>query len=461
MAGVVSQEKAQQRPRFLRLGLPVTAAVRFRERLARDLKNPTYRSDLFIAVCSMLVGIFSVCTMVAAGYLNYSRLPWHDAWTLWWVRLSRIDFWSFLFTLHNGHRIPVPRLLYLADEKLFHAEAWSLLLCTFLSQFATCLILYWLIRSKKSTVAYSATIFGLIMAFLFSASQWINFTSTLEVCFVFVYVTSIGALAALAKSAGYSRSQHPWICAIWLAVSIVMAFLAVGTSATGVVVWPLLVLLGFFLRLSRVVRAALIGLAIGIPFAYLHNYKPDKPVIPTDLMSKTPDLVAFALTYLGSAFNEPLMYLTKSVGLNWEAYQVPLAAAVGALGIGWFFHIILAAIREPLPLPPGRITLLHVAGFLVGSAALSSIGRIQFSMMTALTSRYTTPSVMFWACLFVLAIGSHATEANTGRSYRLRTAALFAALLVGGLIQLPKVAYAIDCGRYVREEEYAIINNVF
>ena len=81
--------------------------------------------------------------------------------------------------------------------------------------------------------------------------------------------------------------------------------------------------------------------------------------------------------------------------------------------------------------------------------------------MTALTSRYTTPSVMFWACLFVLAIGSHATEANTGRSYRLRTAALFAALLVGGLIQLPKVAYAIDCGRYVREEEYAIINNVF
>jgi len=409
----------------------------------------------------MLIGLFSLSTMIAAGYLDHTRVPRQDSWDLWFLRLSPMDFWTFLFTLHNGHRIPIPRLLYLADEKFFHAEAWALVWCTFLSQFATCVIFYRLARSKNSTLALRITIFGLTLAFLFGAPQWINFTSSLQVCFMFVYVTSIGALAALTKCAGHSWLEHPWNSGLWLMAAIVMALLAVGTSATGVLVWPLLVLLACFLRLPKAVIGVLLGLMITVPLAYLHNYRPIKPAVAPDLISTTPDLVAFALAYLGSAFNEPLMYFTNAMGINWNPYQVALAVLAGAVGIIWFFHILLTTLGEAHTVSRGRLTLLHIAAFLVGSAALSSVGRLQYSIITALTSRYTTPSVLFWCCLFLLTVSRPVVNDNKRSHYRLRIAALCAAVLVGGLIQLPKVAYAFGTERYIRDEEYAMINGAY
>jgi hypothetical protein len=40
-------------------------------------------------------------------------------------------------------------------------------------------------------------------------------------------------------------------------------------------------------------------------------------------------------------------------------------------------------------------------------------------------------------------------------------ALLFAAFLLGGILQLPKVAYALDCTNYLMEAEYAIVNGGF
>jgi uncharacterized protein (DUF697 family) len=143
------------------------------------------------------------------------------------------------------------------------------------------------------------------------------------------------------------------------------------------------------------------GVAAGaaVTFAYLYGYRPVDPVNISGRWTKAPDAVAFVLAYLGSALDEPFVAATKAVGLEWDAYRVPLCAVTGLLGVGCFFALVILTIREHARQTPSRIALLHVLAFLLASSALTGVGRAQFPMKDALTSRYTTPSLLFWASL--------------------------------------------------------------
>jgi hypothetical protein len=288
----------------------------------------------------VFLGLFALCTMIAAGYLNHTKLPLWDAWQLWHIRLTQTNFWLFLSTTHNSHFIPVPRLLYLADEKWFHGDTRSLQWLTFLSQFAIAVILYRLACTRNDALTLRATVLGLIFAFVFAAPQWINFTSALQVCFVLAFSTATAALAALYKSAPWSA--HPGRSAGWLVLSLTLAAISLGTSANGLLVWSLLAVLSLFLRLPRTVVAFLSALSLGMMYAYVHNYEPSTAATVMDLVDASPDMIAFALAYLGSALDEPAMAVTKAIGLNWDAYRVPLTVIAGGLGVAWFVQIVVA-----------------------------------------------------------------------------------------------------------------------
>ncbi len=157
------------------------------------------------------------------------------------------------------------------------------------------------------------------------------------------------------------------------------------------------------------------------------------------------------------------MALTKAIGLEWEAY-VSFSRNRWLDWVAWFFYLVIGAIRERPKNRPSRIAILYVLAFVAGSSALTALGRVQFPMEVALTSRYVTPSLLFWACLFALAVSASATgrpSSSLVRRYRLRVAALFAAWFVGGLVQLPKAAYAVESERFLSEGEHALINGVF
>ena len=83
----------------------------------------TRRLDLALAATSLLLGLFAAGTMVAVGYLNYTRFPWFDAWAYWTEYLNASSPWKVLFDRMNEHRIVVTRLLTLADTTWVHADA--------------------------------------------------------------------------------------------------------------------------------------------------------------------------------------------------------------------------------------------------------------------------------------------------------------------------------------------------
>jgi hypothetical protein len=243
-----------------------------------------------------------------------------------------------------------------------------------------------------------------------------------------------------------------------------MGLIATGSMANGLLVWPLMVLMAVCVGLPRKVVGGLAVVGLLVTFAYMYGYRPGDSVSVFSSWMKAPEVVAFGLAYLGSGLDEPLVAATRAVGLDWDPYRVPLCALAGLLGIMWFFDLVILTIREPSRQTPARIAMLHILAFLLASSALTAVGRVQFPMKDSLTSRYVTPSLLFWASLIALAMSASISERRSrgsAQSDRLRVVALIAAAFVGGLVQLPKVAYAVDTERYLSEGEYALINGVF
>src|SRR6185295_12598292 len=123
-------------------------------------------------------------------------------------------------------------------------------------------------------------------------------------------------------------------------------------------------------------------------------------------LMRTPELLTFTLAYLGSAVDEPMMQLTKTVGLDWQPYRLLLSVLAGALGVAWLLFWIGTAVSEPHGPPGARVALLHILVFLALSGAMTAYGRVQFPMIDVLTSRYNTPSLLFWAGLFGVALSA-------------------------------------------------------
>ena len=440
-------------------------ADRLRARFAMRWSDPEWRVDVALAACSLFLGLFSVVTLVAVGTLSHSKLPLFDAWEHWNRYLSSGWSMTFLFSQHTEHRIPVSSPPYLADERWFRGETRFLLACTLLAQCGSAVMLYRLACSAPHlSRARRLYVLGLILALAFSASQWVNFTWTFQVCFVVVFFAAIAAFVCLKNSV---RRRHPHESAVsarWLAAAIVMGLIATGSMANGLFVWPLLVMMAACLGLPRKVSGLLAVVGIGVIFAYMYGYQNRAGIDFSRSWARAPEVVVFALTYLGSALDEPLVAATKAVGLDWDAYRVLLSALAGFLGLLACLDLAIVTLRERSRQTPAAIAMLHVLAFLAASSAVTAVGRVQFPMKDALTTRYATPSLLFWATLVALVFSSPAAanrSSTTAGGYRLRVAALLAAAFIGGLVQLPKVAYAIDSERYLSEGEYALINNVF
>ena len=430
--------------------------------VAEEWKDPERRAGLIAGASALLLGLFALSTMVLAGYLAQTRQPLQDSWDLLRVRITEPNLWSFLWTPHNSHFIPVPRLLYLVDEKLFHYAQWSLLSLTFVVQFFTALLLFKLACRPGLDVSVKATVLGAVFAFVFAAPQWINYTSALQVCFILPIPLAIGAFAAMHKSAEWAAADSRRSAA-WLSGSLALAVISVATSANGMAAWPLLGLQALVLRRSKRIVIGVAALTAGIAALYMTHYDPIVPRTLFEAFDRVPAMVVYVFAYLGSVLDEPLMALAAALQLNWQPYRIVLAAVAGCLGIAWFVYLVGTTVISGRDFSPRRVTLLTIASYQLGTAALTSFGRVDLTVISALASRYTTPSVLFWISLILLWIvpPPGAEIGPEPRRTRRLVATVLAGALVGGLIQLPKVTYAMDSGLFLAEGEFSFINGAF
>ena len=351
---------------------------RVRSRRAGRLEP--WAAPTLMAVCAMLIVASTIRMIIACAVPT----PIQDQWAQL-VGLRTVTF-SWLVSQHNEHRLLFPRLVFVADRWLAAETGSFSLSVSVVLQAGLVGLLAFLGRRAgvRPGAAFLAAVAGL-GGLLFWAVQYENQTWPFQVQFYAVLLAATGCFAAVASSAGTA-----------IALAAALGFVAAFSLASGVLVPILAVVLAFWLRRPGRDLAVLGLAAAGTLTAYLWGYQtPRGHTDPVHAITQPVDLVAYVLAELGGPFGNAFRQLTGQL-------HVTMAITVGAAGCA-AFAVCAWAVHHRQPRPRAAAALVIAGGFVVGMTGLTAMGRLDFGITSAAASRYTTASLLFWACLLLLA----------------------------------------------------------
>jgi hypothetical protein len=371
----------------------------------------------------LLAGAFAVILFAAYSvYLVYTPLLWVDQWMFIQELAANHGHYSaaLLWKQHSDHRIPLPKLFYLADLYLFHGRNAFLLGTIFALQL---LHLGWLavvfrrLGELKGSAWRTAAALAAVCLFAMRQSENFWFGSDLGVVVPYVCATiSFSSLGFLYRRvlAGEQVSWLPFVM-MWIA-----AVAASFSLTNGLLLWPMLILLMLVWRMpARLVTAtaALAALVIGlwrIGYAMPHS---------TLTLSSVPLLVRYVLLLYGSSWS----CVNEQFGMLLAAIAIP-AAVVGYL---W---VLVKRTTDVF-----AVVMLSIAAFTLGSNTMAAIGRIRMGVEQARADRYQTAAMLFWCALFVLLIRA-AARTRTPSGWLLPLQAALASVLLLAAQLAPQVA---------------------
>lgn len=366
--------------------------------VARNLRED--RAGLLLATAGAAAALFIVLTSAAVVCNAWVPVPFQDQWDHWRLCAAHDHYGAFLFAQHNEHRIALPRLFFLADHRWFGGRNAFLLVSNFL---LLGIAAFWLwrlgARAGKWSPASRLLLGCAMFAGMFSAQQFTNLTWGFQVQFILVNLAAVGAVFAVVRLA--ERRAAGAVGEWWLAGACLCATAATWSLSSGLLAWPVVVALAFTLRLPFRDRTALAAGTAAMAALYLWGYTtPPHHAHPLDsLLHRFPATVAFALAYLGSPSDALVYAFARVWGFRPDGHLVPAAVVAGAAGIVAFAAGWLAVWRRGMRRDAAQAGLLHVALFILLSAAVTALGRVNFPLDVALSSRYRTPVLIFWLSL--------------------------------------------------------------
>lgn len=326
-----------------------------------------------------------ICCLVAVYFCIhfYTAAPFADSWNILDEIVMNHGKVSpgMLWALHNEHRIAIPKLLMWADIFWMRDKGISLFLEIYLVQFFFALLLVYAVRRLgRWSWLEQRTTFGVALFCLFCPAQWEIFIWSFGIQVVLAYALAALAVIALTR---YSMEGKR----VWFTTAIVTSFAAPFLLAGGVVLWPVLCIVGWTLRV-KVREIATIAVCGVISIStYMIGYV--RPIQHADTME--------SLRHPGKLAQYVLLYF----GGSWEVISRPMGYGLAAVAIlavlGWSVRGVIKRAETPL-----RGSMLGLALSLIANALLTAIGRINFGIEQATASRYQTSALLFWCCIFIL-----------------------------------------------------------
>jgi hypothetical protein len=344
----------------------------------------------------MLVALISSLTIILAALhgllLSYSPVISFDEWS----EFTAYDHLIHLFSQHNEHRLPVARLIYIADDILVHGTSVISLAILWLLQTAHAILLFLVARRAglRGTIV-TLWIGSFVLAFLFWTYQWQNLFWGVQVCYMLVFTASTGAFAALVLMPGM----------LGVALSAICAAVAAYSLAPGLLVPILLVILGYVTGRQWREIAFLAAFAVLTITPYFIGYSSvGEHAKPLDtLFNHTDELILYVLAYLGAPLGDLIRLVgdARGIGLN-RYHALSIAVIVGIIGLALLTGITFLLLRRRDLATAPRLALLFVMAFAAGTAVLTGLGRINFGLYQAFESRYGTMALIFWISLTLL-----------------------------------------------------------
>ena len=363
--------------------------------LVKDRKFSHSRSSVVLSYAILVAGLLTACAALHMVIASYSSLPSTDGWEQIDTAMRGVNPLSpaWLWTQHNEHRMVISKLFLATDLLLFRATQKFLLSSILATQFLLLSMLSWSMRvlgGWRGTVWRTGV--GIAAFCLFWPTQWENLVIGFSICFIlleFFATLSFVELMLYWQRSRQAGNQHSWI---YLLFSVLAALGATYSLANGNLLWPLLVATALLLRLPRAAVLSFLITGTVSTALYLHNYhRPLGHGNPASSIQSPLEIVQYIATYFGSP---------------WVRHDVPLATLIGMLGLGAAFFVLFlvpAYIRAGNPFP---ILLLLIVAFCLGTAFITSLGRLNFGIRQAFASRYHTFALLFWCCLALLLLMS-------------------------------------------------------
>lgn len=326
-----------------------------------------------------------MCAVCLAGVVrSYCSVPFWDMWNgelEFYQRVLAGDVSAWYYQ-HNEHRLVVPRLFFYLDMRFFNGRSAFILG----SQLLAHALSAWLVARLAWEARPGANRFGvvsLILAAMFNWSQENNFTWAFQVQFLLVYTFTIAAFFLFSRPFDSAKTLG------WNGLAgALCATAAAGCMANGLFVLPFCAAYVFVGHQRRKQALLLAVLSCVVWTAYLWNYASiNGHASPLQSLLHHPlDVLVYLSKYLGSPF---LFLSSHSVAL------------IGALGLFGLPALAGAAIAHDKALRhrASSSALLWLAGFILLSALLTALGRLNFGTDQAIASRYSTPATIYWVSM--------------------------------------------------------------
>ncbi len=352
-----------------------------------------------------------------------------------------------LWAQHNEHRIPFGHLAYYADLRWFGGRNVSLLIENYLIHLAALgTFAFMLHRFGRLSRSATLTLLGFTAFCMFSPTQIDNFVRGFQVTFVLCILAAILAFSAAVLHKRFGDKPGSGTLSPYLVAALFFAVIAEFSLSSGLLVWPILLLLGYGSKFSR--RTQLVILCAGflsIGAYFIHFSFPPHESKPLESLSHPLDLWRYILMYFGSTWRDymvqrigPVVSLVPVTGSTWSTMVDLLTTA--ALGLAGCFGIRFLVRRTDDGLSG---FLFANTAFAISSAALTALGRLNAGLAQAASNRYQTVSLLFWASLVIWVF----TKIGGQRRWaKLLAAQVFLLIMVGTALAHfhPYKQYAMD-----------------
>jgi hypothetical protein len=349
------------------------------------------RAAWAVSILAVLVALAIAADTAGWIVRAYSSLPFWDQWDVV-ADFAKIKAGTYqagdLIKQHGEHRIVFPRLIFFADQLFGRGQDIVNLAAIAIIQLLHAALLIRLLGPLRRPGLVAAA--AAVLALLTFLGQWENLVWGFQVQFVAVYMLATAAYMLLAKAVqardGARSRAFAGCCACLV--------MAVFSMANGMAAAGLAVLLALVLGAPRWMTAVLAGLTAAVAALYLHNYTP------------VPDhsTLAYALAHPGAYLEYVANYVGNIAGLL--AHRPPTARfftvlatgplLLGIAGLGLAAGALVREARSRFA-DPANAVLLAIIAFVLASAALTAMGRLNYGVDQAHASRYLTPGAVFWA----------------------------------------------------------------
>ncbi len=314
----------------------------------------------------------------------------------------------FLWFQHNEHRIVFPDLVFALDVLLFHGCRVLPLVVSFLCYAGSWAILAYVIAQEASI---SREIRAAIILISSIAIGWKGCALVLADPFLLQW--TLMELAVLVSLLLLART--PGAVSWWpLAGTIVAGIVATYSSGNGLMLWPVLLVAGLLLHLSKRQMAVLALSAFAADGLYFVGYQFSGQTHLANLLLDPAYTICFIAAYLSMPFG----------GMKSPQFGV----YVGLANLSVTLLLFATAVRHKTVTTRAGMVLLGAYCFTILSAMLIAAGRMKApdpNFIDAKPERYLAPVMITWAVFIALLLWTAAV-----RHWRIFSSAVLASIIV-------------------------------